>query len=395
MFTRILLLFALSIVLPVQAQILATFETNRGDVVVELQYDKTPQAVANFVTLAEGTRSSLNEQTGAVRPKRYYAGETFYRVVNDASFKIAKTGSGTGTNSGGPGYKFRDEFHPDLKHDPYVLAMANGGPNTNGSQIYFTGSTAIPSLDGKHTVFGLVADPASRGVIDAILAAGNGATTIDEVTIQRNGAEAQAFDEFEQNLPTCSGVPGALSLEDFRGAPVTVYTPSVPLPGGFLLQVFKSSNLQDWAFLGELSQQVEWPAGSGLIFEEAVQPKMFYQIPLTTYPGSMRQQSLGGRTMVLGSFGGDTMTLQIDAQESTGSYVFSSNTGNVIPCLINHFPEAYGSTLILNPFPFPQLRIVCGYDSENATQIIGRHSSSQRSGSDWVPIGSGPLTLSK
>jgi peptidyl-prolyl cis-trans isomerase A (cyclophilin A) len=100
------------LVLPAAAQITATFQTSRGNVLVTLQYDKTPKAVANFITLAQGTRSSYDSATGAVRPKRFYAGETFHRVLNglggNPDFKIAQTGTGNATspeNTGaGPGY---------------------------------------------------------------------------------------------------------------------------------------------------------------------------------------------------------------------------------------------------------------------------------------------------
>ncbi len=408
------ILFAL-LALPVSAQITATFEivetttgTPLGNVVVELQYDKTPQTVANFITLAEGTRSSYDPATGAVRPKKFYAGESFYRVVDNTGFKIAQTGSGNGSNSGGPGYKFRDEILlPTLKHDPYMLAMANAGPNTNGSQIYFTGSAAIPSLDGKHTVFGRITEPSSRTVIDQIIIAGNNGTSITDVTIQRDGAEAEAFDEFAWNLPTCSGVPGDLSVQDSGGGPSVVYTPESALTINSQLRVSKSLNLSSWNYFGQLPVGYGWPAGQGLILENAIQPKVFYNISLTTFPNPILTNSLHGRTMDLEGLqqpGAATCTLVFNETESGGNLTLSTNPTQNYAFTIDNNAEAYGSILVLYPvqaWPYNRpVYIVCGYDTESSAQIDGRHSTSLATifnGQiiDLEPIGSGPLTLSK
>ncbi len=116
----------------------ATIETNRGTIRIKLHDDKAPKTVANFETLV--TRG-------------FYNGLKFHRVIAD--FMI-QTGCPKGTGTGGPGYTFADEFHPDLKHDsPGVLSMANAGPNTNGSQFFIT-HVPTPWLDGKHSVFGKV-----------------------------------------------------------------------------------------------------------------------------------------------------------------------------------------------------------------------------------------------
>lgn len=126
----------------------ATIETNKGDIKLELYEDKTPKTVANFEKLAS---------------EGFYDGLNFHRVISD--FMI-QAGCPLGTGTGGPGYKFADEFHPDLKHDgPGVLSMANSGPNTNGSQFFIT-HVATPWLDGKHTVFGRVIQ--GQEVVDEI-----------------------------------------------------------------------------------------------------------------------------------------------------------------------------------------------------------------------------------
>ena len=126
----------------------AIIKTDKGEIQLDLHADKTPLTVANFVNLAQ---------------RGYYDGVTFHRVIAD--FMI-QGGDPTGTGRGGPGYRFEDEFDPDLRHDgPGVLSMANAGPGTNGSQFFITHG-ATPHLDGHHTVFGRVT--AGQDVVDSI-----------------------------------------------------------------------------------------------------------------------------------------------------------------------------------------------------------------------------------
>ena len=145
----------------------ATLHTNRGDIKIALFGNHAPKTVANFVGLAEGTKdySTQNASGGTSGP--FYDGMVFHRVID--GFMI-QGGDPTGTGRGGPGYKFGDEFHPELHFDkPYLLAMANAGPGTNGSQFFITvGKT--PHLNRRHTIFGEVVDPESQKVVDAIAA---------------------------------------------------------------------------------------------------------------------------------------------------------------------------------------------------------------------------------
>jgi len=155
----------------------ARISTDRGDIVVQLEYKKTPLTVCNFTGLAEG---KLNASGG----KPFYNGLTFHRVISD--FMI-QGGDPLGNGTGGPGYKFPDEIVDNLKHDgPGVLSMANAGPNTNGSQFFIT-HKATPWLDGKHTVFGHVVE--GQEVVNAI----KQGDKIISITIIRNGADARAF----------------------------------------------------------------------------------------------------------------------------------------------------------------------------------------------------------
>jgi peptidyl-prolyl cis-trans isomerase A (cyclophilin A) len=162
----------------------ATLKTNRGDIVVQLFPDHAPETVRNFVDLAEGNKEWTDPKTGSRSTERFYDGLVFHRVIE--GFMI-QGGDPEGTGRGGPGYQFKDEFHPDLTFGkPYLLAMANAGPGTNGSQFFITvGPT--PHLNRMHTIFGEVSDQASRDVVDAIAstATGRGDRPKDDVVIER------------------------------------------------------------------------------------------------------------------------------------------------------------------------------------------------------------------
>ena len=163
--------------------IYAKFNTPKGDILVKLEHDKVPGTVGNFVALTEGNLENSAKDQGTP----YYDGLKFHRVIPD--FMI-QGGCPQGTGTGNPGYKFDDEFHPDLKHDtPGKLAMANSGPATNGSQFYIT-HVPTPWLDGKHTVFGSVID--GQDIVD-LVAQG------DEMSVKiiRVGEEAEAFNAVE------------------------------------------------------------------------------------------------------------------------------------------------------------------------------------------------------
>lgn len=132
-----------------QDGIYAKIKIKKGEILINLTYKETPGTVGNFVALAEGN----HEKNAVSKGKPYYNGLKFHRVIPD--FMI-QGGDPTGTGSGGPGYQFNDEFHPELKHDrPGVLSMANSGPGTNGSQFFIT-HIDTSWLDNKHTIFGKV-----------------------------------------------------------------------------------------------------------------------------------------------------------------------------------------------------------------------------------------------
>ncbi|MEU5163610.1 peptidylprolyl isomerase [Streptomyces sp. NPDC020875] len=149
-------------------QLYATLKTNHGDIEIRLLPNHAPKTVKNFVELAQGEREWVNPETGQKTTDRLYDGTIFHRVIE--GFMI-QGGDPLGNGTGGPGYKFADEFHPELAFTkPYLLAMANAGPGTNGSQFFITvGPTTW--LTGKHTIFGEVSTEAGQKVVDAIATA--------------------------------------------------------------------------------------------------------------------------------------------------------------------------------------------------------------------------------
>jgi FKBP-type peptidyl-prolyl cis-trans isomerase len=166
--------------------IYAKFTTPKGEVLVKLENEKAPGTVGNFVALAEG----YLENTAKAQGNPYYNGLKFHRVIPD--FMI-QGGCPLGTGTGNPGYKFDDEFHPDLKHDvPGILAMANSGPGTNGSQFYIT-HIPTPWLDNKHTVFGNVIE--GQDVVDAV-AGGDEITTVEIIRIGETAEKFNAIEAF-------------------------------------------------------------------------------------------------------------------------------------------------------------------------------------------------------
>jgi peptidylprolyl isomerase len=236
----------------------AKITTNRGNIIVQLEYEKTPLTVINFTGLAEG-----KIKNSAKNGQPFYDGLKFHRVVNNF---VIQGGDPAGTGGGGPGYRFPDEFDKSLRHSgPGILSMANAGPSTNGSQFFIT-HTATPHLDGKHTVFGHVVE--GQDVVDKI----REGDVMQKVTIIRQGTKAAAFANDQaafdgalaaKILPgaqkTASGinyktVKSGTGLKAARGNSVTVHY------AGFFLDgtVFDSSKNKE---------PLEFQAGRGTVIQ--------------------------------------------------------------------------------------------------------------------------------
>ncbi len=162
----------------------AKIKSSKGDILIQLEFEKTPGTVGNFVALAEGTLENSIKPQG----QKYYDGLKFHRVIPDF---MVQGGCPSGTGTGGPGYQFEDEFHVDLKHDtPGILSMANSGPGSNGSQFFIT-HVPTPWLDNKHTVFGKVIE--GQSIVDAIAQD----DIMESVEILSVGKAAEAFNAIE------------------------------------------------------------------------------------------------------------------------------------------------------------------------------------------------------
>ena len=159
----------------------ATFKTSRGSIVVKLFEKDAKKTVENFVGLATGEKEWIDPRTGQKSKARLYDGTAFHRVI--PQFMI-QGGDPLGTGTGGPGYKFEDEFQSGKKFDkPFLLAMANAGPNTNGSQFFIT-EVPTPHLNGRHTIFGETVKGAD--LVPQIARAGNAQTKLEHVEIVRS-----------------------------------------------------------------------------------------------------------------------------------------------------------------------------------------------------------------
>lgn len=197
---------------PTNSGMYATLQTTMGDICFELYHARVPRTVANFVSLAEGTRPWIDPRNGFISREPYYNDIIFHRVIDN--FMI-QCGSPKGTGSDGPGYTFQDEFDPSLRHDhPGIVSMANSGPNRNGGQFFITVKNT-QWLDDKHTVFGSVVEGMNIVSNISAVAVEENAKPLDDIVITnvfitRNGASAQVFDPSEV-VPALPVVRSAVS----------------------------------------------------------------------------------------------------------------------------------------------------------------------------------------
>lgn len=365
-------------------QIFADFSTTLGDFTVQLDEVNSPKTVANFIILAEGSRPWIDSTTGALQSNTpYYTGIKFHRVIDNF---IIQAGSPNGQGTDGPGYVFPDETANGLAFDtPYLLAMANSGPNSNGSQFFITENTPT-HLNGIHTIFGSVA-VAGQSVIDTIHAtpvSGSSPTTdviINSVTIRRVGSTAEAFDEFAEELPTVSTLTRQFSAADGQ---ITL-----DQPPGTSISIEKSNDLVNWSgaerFL-DSSQTALTP------LEKSYLPREFYRTPslsaLVTWPASApAPASYHGKTLTF-TVGSNTFVATLNAANSPsiGTIAIDANVAPITE-FRQEFTNAYGASLLVLSDAFVPLRFKLGADGPDNGRMTGTAFTASP-----API-SGPYTL--
>ncbi|RYD50126.1 MAG: peptidylprolyl isomerase [Verrucomicrobiaceae bacterium] len=362
----------------------AEFKTTRGDFIVDLHPDKTPLAVTHFVDLAEGRRTWVDPLTGSVRIGGFYNGKGIHRVVSTSSERFFETGA-FATGGTDPGYGYPDEFHPDASHQPYVMAMANDGPNTNGTGIQITGSLAMPHRNGRHTVLGRVREGQGRSVVDAILAAGANASVIREVIIRGREPWKETLEAGAQKLPTVSGVKGSLHV-----------TPGVASELLFsqrpnsVLTAHASVDLSQWAphYRRFCDSSVSLPVPLPIL-DDASLASRFYHLAVIDYPttpSSPGFSSLIGRRVVIEGENIATIVYVFDQTGKSGKYenllsadgppffsgTFSLDEGfpvKITPCSLQFLVNTpgFGGS--------PRQLVKLGWDTGTISSASGRHET--------------------
>ena len=322
--------FGIARAVPAADGLYATFTTNHGEFVAKLEFEKAPVTVANFVSLAEGTRAWLHAPSGSLKRAPYYDGLTFHRVIS--GFMI-QGGSPNGLGTDGPGYRFCDEFHPDLEHTGSgILSMANssGGPvpnpNTNGSQFFVTlGPT--PHLDLKHSVFGSVVE--GMQVVQAIgevpTELNPGGTEVSKpvqpvvmqsVRITRQGAAAQTFNPLAYGLPMLDDAKPAFLRQP--AGDVIAFGRSTPFSEYFFNG---SRDLAAWTFHGSVVARNSPPAPTTSVTSLTQgESKYFFQIARAKYAD--QPLSWIGKTL--------SLNLQSSTPAQSLTYVFQQGpSGNI------------------------------------------------------------------
>lgn len=408
------LVLLLALASPLQADLIARFQTSQGVVDAILQYQKVPQTVANFVTLVEGSRPWIDEKTGMIAQIPFYDGTKIIRVGNNTNTKFAQGGSRIGDASDGPGYTIKDEFDDTLTHVPYVLSMGNKGPNSSGSGFFLTGDITIPAYDGSYAIFGMVTDPASRAVIDAMIAAGANGTTIHQVNILRTDAAALAFDEHAQNLPVVSCPGGRLTVNPGVAA-IWNFNPLIST--GAVFHAFYSTTMapDSWMELDGAKLHVGiskgallTPVATAALLDGAAAPRAFYNLYVADHPGSVAPSYLNNRTVTLPLEGG-TLKYVFDNSGVAGTTTFTftdgssiggpfttinpNNGGPLAPSTDAHSFAFTADTPDLDP---RYLWIKVGCDSATNSLVTGRHSTQYYSGFfGWSTFGTGPVTITR
>lgn len=318
----------------------ATFHTSMGDFTARLDFEKVPMTVANFVGLAEGTRSWIDIAKGLPRTRSFYDGLIFHRVID--GFMI-QGGSRNGLGTDGPGYVFADEFHAELQHDAAgILSMANSGPNSNGSQFFIT-LAPTSWLDDRHSVFGRIVE--GMDVVQAIGAVPTNANdrpltpvVIESVVIHRIGPEAAAFETTAPGLPVVLNANP--SFHRTSGDDFLEVSPTLPFTEYFF---GGSEDLGGWELLGTITDLREtYPDPINITGVSGGKSRYFFNVPKAVYP--LQASSLTGKRLsfVVTSGGDQPLELNFTANERNninfenpvGTYLLDGNTPGTIGAYI-------------------------------------------------------------
>jgi peptidyl-prolyl cis-trans isomerase A (cyclophilin A) len=383
-----------------KAQIYADFSTSMGNFTCELNYTAAPKTVANFISLAEGTRKWVTPAGTIQENKPFYNGLIFHRVI--AGF-MNQGGCPLGTGTSGPGYVFPDETTNGLRHEGNVISMANSGTNTNGSQFFITVGAPKTHLDGVHTVFGEVTSGTSvveqMNVVPTTSDRPDTPVVIQSVTIRRVGAAAEAFDIQAQQLPIVRELlPGNLQVDLLSKVD---FIPRRPRISASITDVYRSENLATWAIHRRYFHAFGVPDSSPFEIDTkatnaaSLAAKGFYRVVETEYPDALAPRSLAGRTFIATwDNGAENMTFTINSTGTQGDVIYSA--GNT------SFPEFDYSPDVYNPAPltfhtndYGSLGFDCIFTDQTATHITGKQDIYQYRQSGWVRLGSGTFTLTK
>jgi peptidyl-prolyl cis-trans isomerase A (cyclophilin A) len=306
-----------------QNGIFADFTTSMGSFTCRLEYATSPKAVANFIGLATGQRPWLDLPTGVARTNAFYNGLLFHRVV--AGF-IIQAGSPNGQGTDGPGYVVPDEISPSLRfNNPGILAMANSGTNSNGSQFFIT-VASTPFLNDGYTIFGELAG--GTNVVVAISQVATNASShpltnvvIQTVSIRRVGTAAQAFDINAQNLPIVTNLPPKIAN---TGSQVSISFSNTLFADN---RFYSSTNLRAWT-PELLGIETALPI-TNTIYRLKDTPARFYSMAQVKYPSStLAPKTLFNRTLILNFNAGFGVITNIFDSGGAGIYFFKSGTNS-------------------------------------------------------------------
>ena len=351
----------------------ATFRIKRGasslgEFTCKLVFDKVPRTVANFVGLAEDSLPWMDFQNGHAVRRPFYEGIVFHRVV--ANFVI-QAGSPNGTGNDGPGYTFRDEFDPTLRHSKAgILSMANSGLYSNGSQFFIT-LRATPELDDVHSVFGEVVEGLS------IATSVQQGDVIESVVITRNGAAARAFDV------TIHGIPSVLDAVPRLHSTAGGFPLNYAKPANTEFFVFHSDDLGSWRQLPGLEMYGLTPASTTRDVSSVTtnRARKFFNVAKVQYPDAIyTPPSVTGKKLTLNDAGGIVLAFSFSSG-TNGTYNFTQGTTALGPFPVKDYgwnQEAYRgqfladiSGLTFRGWPVTEANVTFVFTAANAGTFAG------------------------